>query len=172
MLFSIGEFFELVYNEPLLYSENMIFVIDQMGRAHQAMGPFDLSKYDNCTIKIEKMEKYNSAIYQYGQKLAKKYHHNGPVTCHAFYSNQGGYSFPLHTDPDDVIILCCDGIKTIETDIHNEIHPNETLLIPANTPHKATNKYESLMLSFGLEKFIVEKLNHGLVDISKNNRDL
>ena len=79
----------------------------------------------------------------------------------------------MHTDPDDVIIYCASGKKKI---IMNEIEYNllaaDTLFIPANTPHQAINEEESLTLSFGLEKFYTEKLNHELDVLSKNDRNL
>jgi len=39
-----------------------------------------------------------------------------------------------------------------------DLKPGEALFIPANTEHKALNSEDSLMISFGLEKFIVDKL--------------
>ena len=109
------------------------------------------------------MEKYNQEIYNYCKYLAKQKNHNGPITCHAFRAYPESISFDTHTDPDDVLLYVTEGIKTIQIDnryIHLGI--NESLFIPANTPHRAINNDSSLMLSFGLEKFMCDKAYYEL----------
>lgn len=119
------------------------------------------------------MEKYSQFIFQKCQSLAKQYNHYGPVTCHAFIAHKNSPSFGMHTDPDDVYIYCIDGKKTMI--IENEsviIEKDRWIFIPANTPHMATNEEFAVTLSFGLEKFLKDKLNNELHVLSKDNRDL
>lgn len=176
-MFSIYNLVEILYNKDMIpYKERIISLIDDEGRDTLLESSLELSKYSHATIKIENLEKYNQQIFDYCKELAIHYEHNGPVTCHAFYAIADAYSFPTHTDPDDVYLYCCEGTKTLVVD-GNEVILNEgeSIFIPANTPHKATNKYESLMLSFGLEKFIQDKLkgnNDELDVLSKNNRNV
>ena len=87
------------------------------------------------------------------------YKHDGPVTCHAFRAYENSASFNTHTDPDDVYIHVVWGEKTLQIlDEVNTFTSGESVFITSNTPHKAINKKESLILSFGLEKFLVNKL--------------
>lgn len=73
-------------------------------------------------------------------------------TVHCFISPSGAPSFPEHKDPYDVRIKCISGIKTMEVEGKRiEIKEGNDILIPANTPHKATNEYDSIMLSIGYE---------------------
>jgi quercetin dioxygenase-like cupin family protein len=83
---------------------------------------------------------------------------------------KGSKSFGLHTDPDDVIIFCIEGIKNIIVDgVKYKLKPQNSLFIPANKPHEAINEEDSLMLSFGLEKFYIEKINYELDVLPQNN---
>lgn len=167
------EEFENFIHSALIYEQKIISVIDENGRQIFVDNLSDLYKYTSCTIKVEQMEKYNNLIFNYCNYLSKKYDHQGPTTCHAFRAFRQSKSFGLHTDPDDVIIHCVFGQKIIFLDgIQHILLPNNFLFIPANTPHEAVNEEESLILSFGLEKFYKEKMNYELDVLSKNNRDL
>ena len=70
-------------------------------------------------------------------------------TCFQFWKDSP--SFPEHTDPVDVIIEVQEGEKFIEIDgkMRNLVK-GESISIPANTPHRALNEKEGLMLSYGL----------------------
>lgn len=167
------EEFENFIHSNLIYEQKIISVIDESGRQIFVDNLSDLYKYTSCTIKVEQMEKYNDSIFNYCNYLSKKYNHQGPTTCHAFRAFRQSKSFGLHTDPDHVIIYCVSGQKTIFLDgIQHILSPKESLFIPANTPHEAINENESLILSFGLEKFYIEKMNYELDVLFKNNRDL
>lgn len=159
-MFSIYNLVEILYNKNFIpYKERIVSIIDNEGRDSILKNPFELSKYNHSTIKIENIEKYNQEIFDYCKKLALHYEHNGPVTCHAFYATKDAYAFPMHTDSDDVYILCVEGTKTLMVENKKVIlNKDESIFIPANTPHCATNHYKSLMLSFGLENFIQNKL--------------
>ena len=116
------------------------------------------------------MEKYNSEIHNYCRHLVDIRKHNGPVTCHAFRAYPNSASFNLHTDPDDVFLYVTQGVKTIQLeDRYIVLGVGESLLIPANTPHRALNEDASLMLSFGLEKFMCDKAYYELDVLPQNN---
>ena len=167
------EEFEKFIHSDLIYDQKLISVIDEKGRQIFVDNLGELYSYTPCTIKVEQMEKYNSSIFDYCQQLSIKHNHQGPTTCHAFRSFRQSKSFNLHTDPDDVIIYCIFGEKQMVVNgIKYTILPNESLHIPANTPHQAINENESLTLSFGLEKFYIEKMNYELDVLSKNNRNM
>jgi mannose-6-phosphate isomerase-like protein (cupin superfamily) len=88
------------------------------------------------TVKVEGMENY--------------YTEYKPHTVHMFIAPEGAPSFPEHQDPTDLIIKCIEGTKTIE--VNGElfkIKQGESIHIPANVPHRATNEYASITLSIG-----------------------
>lgn len=162
--------FENFIHTNLVYDQKLISVIDEESRQIFIDNLKELYKYRSCTIKLEQMEKYNKEIFDYCQFLSKKYYHQGPITCHLFRALKDSKSFGLHTDPDDVIILCVEGTKNIIVDgIKYKLKPQDSLFIPANTPHEAINEEDSLMLSFGLEKFYIEKINYELDVLPQNN---
>jgi mannose-6-phosphate isomerase-like protein (cupin superfamily) len=165
--------FEEFIHSDLVYQQKIISVIDENSRQIVLNNLAELYSYTSCTIKLEQMEKYNKQIFDYCHFLSANHNHYGPVTCHAFRAFRQSMSFGLHTDPDDVILYCIHGKKKMVVDGNEYIlKPHDTLFIPANTPHEAINDDESLMLSFGLEKFYVEKLNYELDVLPKDNRNM
>lgn len=115
-------------------------IIDENGRDHgidlRSVAYFIAQ--EKYTVKVEGIERY---FIEYS-----------PKTVHCFIAPAGAVSFPEHQDPVDVEIICLEGVKTLNVagkDI--ELHKNESVLIPANTKHRATNKYASVMLSIGYE---------------------
>jgi mannose-6-phosphate isomerase-like protein (cupin superfamily) len=160
----------LTYNEFEKFSlsnyaleEKIVSVIDYNGRQVQIESVSQFLSYQGCSIKIQSMEKYNSEIYNYSNYLKKFKNHNGPVTCHVFRAYPDSMSFDMHTDPDDIFLYVTEGIKTIKVyNKHCQLGVGESLFIPANTPHRALNTHSSLMLSFGLEKFMCEKAYYEL----------
>jgi mannose-6-phosphate isomerase-like protein (cupin superfamily) len=149
----------LTYSLP--YQQRLVSIIDESGRQiyvdcfNQLMS----LRAGNNSIKVEGMEKYSREFFQKCKYYSEKYNHEGPVTCHLFMARAGDPSFPMHTDPDDVIILCCEGRKSmILDDEYIVIEENDELYIPHGTPHQALNEFEALTLSFGLERYIIEKL--------------
>jgi mannose-6-phosphate isomerase-like protein (cupin superfamily) len=161
--------FENFIHTNLVYEQKLISVIDEEGRQIYLDNLKELYEYASCTIKLEQMEKYNQEIFNYCHSLSKTYNHVGPITCHVFRSFKNSKSFGLHTDPDDVIMYCVHGSKKIiVNDVEHILKNQESLFIPANTKHEAINEEESLMLSFGLEKFYIEKLNYELDVLPKN----
>ena len=115
-------------------------IIDEQGRDHL----IDLMSVDyyiaenKCTVKVEGLESY-----------FKKY---SPCTVHCYIAPAGAASFNEHTDPVDVKIVCIDGIKTMEVSGEEVVIPaGDSITIPAYTPHRATNRHSSTMLSVGYE---------------------
>lgn len=167
-MFSIYRMMELLYNN-IMYEQKLVFYIDEDGKEHHAISFSDIMKRKNVSIKIEGMERFNREFYEKGIELSKEYNHNGPVTCHLFYAEKNSPSFGMHTDPDDVIIMCLEGIKTmIIEDRYIEIQTGSYVHIPYGTPHQALNEHKALTLSYGLERFIEDKINE-LDVLSKNN---
>ncbi len=167
-MLSYSEFEKFALSNYAL-EEKIVNTIDDNGRQIVIESASQFLSYRGCTIKIQSMEKYNSMIYQKCQELAKKFSHSGPVTCHAFRAYPDSVSFGMHTDPDDVYLLVTEGIKTMEVNSkYIQLKAGEFVHIPANTPHQAHNTHSSLMLSFGLEKFMIEKIDYELDVLSKN----
>lgn len=168
-MITLYDFENFIYTD-LVYEQKLISVINVDKNQIYLDNLRELYEYQSCTIKLEQMEKYNEEIFNHCQTLAKTHKHHGPITCHAFRAFRQSNSFGLHSDPDDVIMYCVYGSKKIIVDgIEHILKSQDSLFIPANTPHEAINEEESLMLSFGLEKFYIEKLNYELDVLSKNN---
>jgi mannose-6-phosphate isomerase-like protein (cupin superfamily) len=168
-MISYNEFERFALSDYAL-EQKIVSVIDNLGRQIQIESVSHFLSYTKCTIKIESMEKYNQKFFEYCQTLATKYNHTGPVTCHGFRAYADSPSFPIHKDPDDVLIYVVKGVKTMEIQGKiAQIVAGDSILIPANIPHRAINTHDSLMLSFGLEKFMSDKVDYELDVLSKNN---
>lgn len=168
-MISYAEFERFAFSNYAL-EQKIVSVVDNLGRQIQIESVSHFLSYNQCTIKIEGMERYNQKFFETCQELATKYNHSGPVTCHAFRAFAKSDSFPIHKDPDDVLIYVVEGIKRMEIEGNIiDIKAGEHILIPANTSHRAINVKESLMLSFGLEKYMSDKVDYELDVLSKNN---
>jgi hypothetical protein len=157
-IFSTQKLDEIIFH-PVSYEQRIISVIDSSARQVVLSSVGELFQYPNHTVKVEGLEKYSAEIENYIQQLKRQYHHTGPVTCHAFKSFKNSSSFGEHCDPDNVFLLVVDGVKHMR--YNNTIYrleKDQSLFIPANSPHCAINNEESLMLSFGLESYFCEKL--------------
>lgn len=142
------------------YQQGYVKFIDDQRRVHTADHLGDLLQgHSEPVIKIEGFEKYDVNFFMACQGVAIRQHHFGPVTCHLFKSPAQALSFPLHTDPDDVVIVMIEGSKCFRS--HEQeitLLPGDFMLIPKHYPHEAINVTSSLMLSIGLESFTREKL--------------
>jgi mannose-6-phosphate isomerase-like protein (cupin superfamily) len=153
-MISIEEF-NFFITQTLPYEEKIINVIDDYGRQITLDNFSQLKKFENKTIKLESMERYSEKIYNH----CKSFNHFGPVTCHVFRSFANSISFPVHTDPCDIFLYVSYGEKNMVIDGREIIiKSEENFYIPKNTPHRALNKKESIMLSFGLEDFFVNRV--------------
>ena len=147
--------FEKIIENDLIYQQHLLYYIDLDGKENSINDIGHLHSVYNYCIKLEGLEKYNESIFNY----CKSFSHNGPVTCHAFRAFKNSKSFPEHTDPDDVFIEVIYGSLNLILDGKSiKLNTGETIFIPANTKHHAINNDESLILSFGLEKFLIDKL--------------
>lgn len=109
-----------------------------------------LAVQNKHTIKVQGMEFYNSLIYNHCKKLSNVW--NKPVDCHAYFGYKDCGSFAMHSDPCEVCIYICEGIKTIITDVNENAHilnEGEHLYIKEGVKHKAMNTTNCLSLSFG-----------------------
>jgi hypothetical protein len=170
-MITLDEFEEFIHND-FVYQQKLISVINEEGKQIYLDNLGQLYKYNACTIKLEQMERYSREINIYCTQLSKEFNNGLPVTCHVFRAFKNSKSFGLHTDPDNVIIQCVWGKKRMYVDGKTcDILTGEQLFIKANTPHEAINDEESLMLSFGMEKFFKDRVNE-LDVLPKDNRDL
>lgn len=169
-MITIDEVVEFIHN-PLAYEQKLVSIINTKGEQILLSSFSELYSSEPHTVKVEGMEKYSRKIWNMCQFYGLKYDHSGPVSCHAFLAKEDSPSFGLHADPDDVVIYCAQGVKTMEIDgRYIQLEPKEDVIIRANTPHRALNTHSSLMLSFGLEKFLSDKAkNYELDVLPKNN---
>jgi len=141
---SLLEFHNLLRSEEA-FSMAMTSYIDVDGLQHfinendyiSYLGIIDsLLLRNDITIKLEKYEKlcnYNDG------------------TCHIFYARSNSPSFNTHTDPVDLILQVTHGSKTLEINqTFITARSGHSLFVPANTPHRAINLDESIMLSWGI----------------------
>lgn len=156
-MIKLDDVVEFIHN-PLAYEQKLVSVINTKGEQILLSSFSELYNDPESTIKVEGMEKFSIEIYNKCQYLSLKYSHKGPITCHAFIAKANAPSFPLHTDPDDVIILCVEGDKKLLIkDEYILLRAGEDVYIPANTPHQAFNESAAFTLSFGLEKYLKDK---------------
>lgn len=117
------------------------FIIDNQGRDHEI--PLDIidvyiAKQEE-TVKVEGLEK---VLTEY----------NRCSTIHCFIAAVGSYSFPEHSEPYPTEIICVSGTKTIVIDgIEHTLQEGQSILMRADTPHYATNRYDSIILSLGYD---------------------
>ena len=147
-----------ILSSPYPYEQQLVKILTG-DIVIDAMGPSDVLEHSDKVIKIEGYEKLCPTLFQACKDVAEIMEHEGPVTCHLFISPAGAKSFPLHTDPDDVYLYMVEGDKTMQVgDKVHKLTKWDQLIIPRNTQHQAVNFKASKMLSFGLERYIVEKL--------------
>jgi len=126
-----------------LYNGTVAMIIDDIGRDH--IINLNMINYyiaeEKHTVKVEGLENYFTKYL--------------PNTVHCYVSPKNAVSFPEHVDPIDVRILCIDGTKTLKI-MGKDVVLNigESVFIPANTSHQATNLYNSTILSIGYERTI------------------
>jgi len=146
--------FDTFVNTDLVYDKQLISIIDNQGRQIYLSNVGQLHSYYGKTIKLEHMEYYGEEINSICLDIKKRFKHKGFVTCHVFRSYENSHSFPEHVDNEDVLLYVIEGQKQIETlgKIYT-IEQNQEFFIPKGQAHRAINNTESLMFSFGLEKF-------------------
>jgi mannose-6-phosphate isomerase-like protein (cupin superfamily) len=150
--------FEDFLSSPYLYDQGLVKII-KGERSYDAYSVSDvLANYDK-PIKIEGFERFSQSLYDECERLAEHFNHAGPITCHLFISPKDSMSFPMHVDLDDVVVHMVSGEKVFESPSGDFVlSEGDSLFIPRGTEHRAINTESSVMLSFGLERFINEKL--------------
>jgi len=142
------------------YEQQLVKIISTPVDHFTASSVGEMIEYKDKTIKIEGMEKLSAKLHASSRMLSSWFNHIGPVTCHLFIAHENSSSFDSHTDPDDVLIYMVEGEKTV---LFKDIEPivikaGDGLFIPYGIEHQIINHKASLMLSFGLERFLLEKL--------------
>lgn len=155
---SIGDcglfYFDVICTE-LIQDRECIYRIDDKGLDHKCDMIVALDSSSSETIKIECIELVSAGFMRTAKAVQKAEITESyrDITGHLFKAKAGGYSFPVHTDPVDVIVWCIDGCKTMEVDGREYVvEKGMGLLMPANIPHRATNKFDSVMISIGFEE--------------------
>jgi quercetin dioxygenase-like cupin family protein len=99
------------------------------------------------TVKAEGVEYWNQHLYIRSSNLAQGYR----TTLHLYVGQAGGTSFPMHTDPDPVIVVCVQGRKTFKLEGYEPItlEVGDWLYMPANHPHQAFSETKSAIISIG-----------------------
>ena len=147
---------------PYAYEQGLVKMIGEDGKQHtlETVGDYAKASHKNVTIKIEGMERLNRMMFDITNKAARGVLHDGPVSCHCFIAKRMAPSFPNHQDPDGVMIYVVEGTKLLH--VGGEEHwlrTGATITLAPDVMHRAENREASVMLSFGFEKFMTEKLN-------------
>jgi len=132
----------------ILHKGSKACFIDDTGRDH-VIPIFSVGRYlaeGRYVVKVEGLEQEFKHIIE---KLKITENHS----VHCYISPKFAKSFDVHTDPIDVFIYCLEGTKVMSIDEQLVyIEPETFVRIPANTPHRALNIFDSTMLSIGVEK--------------------
>jgi mannose-6-phosphate isomerase-like protein (cupin superfamily) len=153
-MITISEFENFIQND-IVYQQRLLYYIDDLGRQIPIENLGQLHSNYGKTIKMEGVEKLNRTIFNF----CNSFGHKGPVTCHIFRSFPDSYSFPMHQDPDDVLLVLTEGTKDlIIKDTKINLKAGDRFFINAGTSHQAFNTSESLLLSIGFEKFLSDKI--------------
>lgn len=153
-MLSIEEFEKFIQND-IVYQQRLLYYIDDQGKQNPIDSLGQLHSVYGKTIKMEGAERLNKSIHG----LCNSFGYIGPVTCHIFRSFPGSVSFPEHTDPDDVLLLMTSGTKDIIIrDNRITLEQGKQFFINAGTPHRIINNDNSLMLSIGFERYLVDKI--------------
>jgi|LauGreDrversion4_2_1035121.scaffolds.fasta_scaffold1086029_1 quercetin dioxygenase-like cupin family protein len=172
-MLKLDDVVKFIHN-PLAYEQKLVSIINTKGEIIPLSSFSELYGSEPKTVKIEGMEKYSPEVYRHCEWYRLLHEHTGPITCHVFIAQEDSPSFPMHTDPDDVIIYCCDGRKSL--DINGQyitLEVGESITIPANTPHRALNEHASMIMSIGLEKYLIDKAkDYELDNLPEDDGDL
>lgn len=149
---------EAVVTSIYAYEQQMVKLVDG-DFTQDAFSVVDYLAHEGKVVKFEQYEKLSPLLHRVAMTIASRLGHFGPVSCHLFKSPKEARSFSLHTDPDTVVLYMVEGRKIIESPTASfTLNAGDYLIIPAGVKHRADNIEDSLMLSFGLEHFIAEKL--------------
>lgn len=150
-----------VLSSPYPYEQGLVKAILPGGKQITLTSAEEgLDLYQHGYLKIEGMERLNQKLWDYCRHIRNERVWDMPVSCHVFVANENVESFPDHVDPEDVLLYVVEGEKTIILDNASEITMVrfDSMLIEANSIHRAINNKKSVMLSIGFDKFMSEKL--------------
>lgn len=148
-----------VVSSPYAYEQGLIKVLRGDGTHVVNSLTEALQMGMTYPIKIEGYERLNEVLYKECLRLAQHFNHAGYVSCHLFQSIKGSKSFSMHTDPDDVIVYMVRGRKQFISPVQDLVlEQGQSIFIPRQTLHQAINTDDSIMLSFGLDLFLENKL--------------
>lgn len=172
-MITLDDVVKFIHN-PLSYEQNLVSFINTKGEIIPLSSFSELYSDEPKTVKVEGMERFSKEVYDLCEHFRHLHSFVGPITCHAFIAQEDSPSFPMHTDPDDVIIYCCEGRKSM--DINGQyitLEVGESVWIPANTPHRALNEHASMILSIGLERYLIDKAkDYELDNLPEDNGDV
>lgn len=144
----------------LHYYEHGLMWCIQRGSTQQIFNQLEYLEFSqDKPVKIEGMERFNRTLYHASLELAKHFNHAGPVSCHLFLSPKDSLSFPFHEDMEDVVIYMVSGGKSFEgVSGKVDLAAGDSIFIPRGVEHRAVNTTSSVMLSFGLERYLEDKM--------------
>lgn len=160
---------ETLLFSPYSYEQGLIKLIEQTSGVALQHSLKNVQEYmqfagslnqNQYSIKIEGMERINPSMWGLIKTFVNSHwNYELPFSCHCFVAQEGSPSFDTHTDPDGVAIYVLEGRKSMQVngeDIVLEV--GDVLWLPHDTPHRATNQHDSVMLSIGFERYHMEKL--------------
>jgi mannose-6-phosphate isomerase-like protein (cupin superfamily) len=167
-LVSLDNFAEQLLTHPYCFDQRQVYAVLTDQSTVMLHSPEDyraMKELMPLTIKIEGMERMRPNVAQACRSLAKLFNHDGPVTCHLYVADAGAASFPLHVDPDDVFLQVVSGRKDMllegdDPHVERFLDRDNPLFIPRGTAHQALNLHASVMLSYGLESWGVDKMKN------------
>lgn len=150
---------EMLLTFPDLYVEGLVSRIDEDHKIRPVNSFAEAFDDTLKTIKVEEMEKVFREVYEETLRVKEATGHNGPCNAHLFWAPANGPSFVLHEDPYDIYLKWMWGTKTILIDgeVVTLNADNPGVWIPAGVPHKGLNHEESIMISFGNERFLEDR---------------
>jgi mannose-6-phosphate isomerase-like protein (cupin superfamily) len=150
---------EEILASPHCYEHGLLWCI-RNGATQQIFNQMEYLEFSQDNpVKIEGIERFNKTIYHASLALGMYLNHDGPVSCHLFLSPKDSLSFPFHQDMEDVVIYMVSGGKSFEgVSGEVEMTAGDSIYIPRGVLHRAVNTNSSVMLSFGLERYLEEKL--------------
>lgn len=146
-----------------LVEQYMIRYFDNENKSHLAHGITELMANRHQAVIIERIHEYNLAMSVATAEVADYFEWDKPRTVFLFISPPLSNSFGIHTDVEHVYIYCVDGTKTLRVEVDGTFEdfalaPGEGLFIPKGTRHEATNYDYAVSLSFGLERYLEERI--------------
>lgn len=150
---------EMLLTLPYIYEEGLISRLDPDHKQREIHSMAEAFDGKLKTIKIEEVDRIFPDIYAEGQRIKRETGHDGYCVAHLFWAVAGAPSLVRHQDPFPITLKCYYGKKTLE--LEDELvtldETNPSVYMPTGTWHRATNEFESIMISYGNEPFLQDK---------------